>query len=463
MRKVTFLAVLMVLASCAPAPDAQVTKNRAAPAGPQDAVFAAPAFAAAGGAPSLPGPGGHGTAELAATFLDLTFQMESGRTLPGFSRFDGPITVALTGQVPPLAAGDLARVVARLQSEAGLDIRSAAPGEPASITIEFRPKAQLRRLAPTAACFVVPNVGSLAEFRAARGTRTVDWAAVTLRTRAAIFVPSDTSPQEVRDCLHEELAQAIGPLNDLYRLPDSVFNDDNFHAVLTPFDMLMLRATYAPELAPGMSRGEVAARIGGIFARLNPDGGGLGGVDLSATPKAWTQAIETALGSGTALPARRNAADRALALARAQGWQDGRLAFSHFAVARLYVGADRSRAVAEFSKAAALYARLPGGAVQIAHIDMQLAAIALASGRPDQAIGFADRSIPVVRATENAALLATLTLLKAEALDDLGQPQAATRLRLDSQDAARYGFGSEAVIRQRTREIAALGAQGSRG
>jgi len=34
------------------------------------------------------------------------------------------------------------------------------------------------------------------------------------------------SPQEVRDCLHEELAQALGPLNDLYRLPDSVFNDD---------------------------------------------------------------------------------------------------------------------------------------------------------------------------------------------------------------------------------------------
>jgi hypothetical protein len=64
----------------------------------------------------------------------------------------------------------------------------------------------------------------------------------------AVFIPSDVSPQEVRDCLHEEVAQALGPLNDLYRLPDSVFNDDNFHAVLTGFDMLILRTYYDAEL-----------------------------------------------------------------------------------------------------------------------------------------------------------------------------------------------------------------------
>ena len=52
----------------------------------------------------------------------------------------------------------------------------------------------------------------------------------------------------MRDCLHEELAQALGPLNDLYRLPNTVFNDDNFHSVLTGFDMTILRATYAPGL-----------------------------------------------------------------------------------------------------------------------------------------------------------------------------------------------------------------------
>jgi hypothetical protein len=82
----------------------------------------------------------------------------------------------------------------------------------------------------------------------------------------AVFMPADVAPQEVRDCLHEEVAQAIGPLNDLYRLPDSVFNDDNFHTVLTGFDMLILRATYAPELRSGMTRAEVAAALPGILA-----------------------------------------------------------------------------------------------------------------------------------------------------------------------------------------------------
>lgn len=46
-----------------------------------------------------------------------------------------------------------------------------------------------------------------------------------------MFIPNDTSAQEIRDCLNEELAQALGPLNDLYRLSDSVFNDDNMHTV----------------------------------------------------------------------------------------------------------------------------------------------------------------------------------------------------------------------------------------
>ena len=57
------------------------------------------------------------------------------------------------------------------------------------------------------------------------------------------------------------LSSATGPLNDLYHLPDSVFNDDNFHTVLTSFDMLILRAYYAPELQSGMNEAEAARRL----------------------------------------------------------------------------------------------------------------------------------------------------------------------------------------------------------
>jgi hypothetical protein len=386
---------------------------------------------------------------LTRDFMDLTFAMESGRGLQTFSRFEGPVTVALAGDVPGSAARDLGLLIGRLRSEAGIDI-SPATGA-ATITVEFTSRAELRRMAPTAACFVVPNVGSLAEYRRKRGSDSVDWAQVTRRERAAIFIPSDTSPQEIRDCLHEELAQALGPLNDLYRLPNSVFNDDNFHSVLTSFDMEVLRLTYAPGLQSGMSLEQVAAQLG------------TAPVASSGTPADWTRAIETALGRNGSLASRQAAAERALAIAKGAGWRDNRLAFSHFALGRLTTASDPARAQAAFASAAAIYAALLGGDLQLAHVDMQVAVMALAAGQPEQAAQLADRAIPVVQRHDNAALLATLMMIKAEALSALGNPQAAAALRIDSAPYARYGFGSESMVRTRMRDIAAVADRAAKG
>ena len=254
MRLTLVALALTALTACAP--PAQVSKND-----PRPGIGFGTASALSSGGPA---PGG---SSVTRDFMDLTFALESGQSLEIFTRFEGPITVALAGDVPASAPRDLDALVARLQSEAGLDI--ARTGGRATITVEFASRSDLRRLAPQAACFVVPNVGSLADYRRMRGSEAVDWARITRRDRAAIFIPADTSPQEIRDCLHEELAQALGPLNDLYRLSDSVFNDDNFHSVLTSHDMAILRMTYGPTLASGMSRDEVARRIGGSPRRWN--------------------------------------------------------------------------------------------------------------------------------------------------------------------------------------------------
>ncbi|MES2914843.1 MAG: DUF2927 domain-containing protein [Pseudomonadota bacterium] len=436
-----FAALCLVSACGAPA---QVTKSR--PPAEVGVGFGAP-----GGYPVAAAAGP--ASSLTRDFMDLTFAMESGRGLQTFSRFEGPVTVALAGDVPGTAARDLAVLIGRLRAEAGIDI-APAPGAAAgaaTITVEFASRSELRKLAPTAACFVVPNVGSLADYRRLRGRDAVDWALVTRRERAAVFIPTDTSPQEVRDCLHEELAQALGPLNDLYRLSDSVFNDDNFHSVLTGFDMAILRMTYGPGLVSGMSREEVAARLGTSAA-----------VD-SGQSADWSRAIETALGRSGSLAARKAAAERALLLAKAAGWQDSRLAFSHFAIGRLLAGSEPERAFDAFGRAAAIYAGLPGGELQLAHVDMQLAVMALAGGRAEEAARLADRAIPVVRAHENAALLATLMLIKAEALEALGNPSAAAALRMDSAPWARYGFGSDGMVRTRTRDIAAVADRGEKG
>jgi hypothetical protein len=387
---------------------------------------------------------------MARDFMDLTFAMESGKGLAVFSRFEGPVTVALAGDVPASASRDLSDLVARLRAEAGIDI-STTEG-PANITVEFSSRAALRRLAPSAACFVVPNVSTLADYRRLRGSAAVDWSRVTRRERAAIFIPTDTSPQEVRDCLHEELAQALGPLNDLYRLSDSVFNDDNFQSLLTSFDMQILRLTYAPQITSGMTAAEVGARLFGTTASAR-----------TGTPASWTREIEMALGRKGPLAPRQAAAERALKIALASGWTDSRTGFSWFAVGKLAAGSDPARALDAFDRAEAIYAGLPGGDVQRAHIDMQRAAMALAGGLPDEAARIAGDAIPKVRAQGNAALLATLMLIRAEALERLGDSAGAAALRLDSEPWARYGFGPESVVQARARDIAAVADRADNG
>lgn len=455
MRRLSMVA-LLALAACAPGNGAEVSKSRSA------AIIDIPALPAmkSFGAPRVLAPGGS-NAEIAADFLDLEFQMESGRALPMFTRFEGPITVALNGEVPASARADLTRLLRRFQTEAQLSVTQTAG--PAAITIEFIPRRKIKTTNPNVACFVVPRVSSWAEFRAARGTAKLDWATLTTRDRAAIFVPSDASPQEVRDCLHEELAQALGPLNDLYQLPDSVFNDDNFHTVLTGFDMLVLRMHYAPELQSGMNKTEVAHRLPTLLARLNPSGAWPGWPETSPTPRAWIDAMETALGPRNARAKRLDAAHQALGIAKAQGWTGSRLAFSHFAIGRLNLSTDGPAAVAAFTEAGRIYRSLHGGQIHAAHVDMQLAAYALSRGKADEALTLADRAIPVVTAGENAALLATLMLIKAEALDLLGRPDDARAVRLDSLGWARYGFGAESEVRDRMRDIAALPPVGLRG
>jgi hypothetical protein len=372
------------------------------------------------------------------------------------TRFEGPVTVRVTGSAPPSVQPDLDRLIARLRREAQIDIRRVSASQDASITIDMIPRRELQRAVPQAACFVVPRVDSWDGFRRNRRSAVTDWTTLTTRTRMAVFIPADVSPQEMRDCLHEEVAQALGPLNDLYSLTDSVFNDDNFHTVLTGFDMLVLRATYDPALRSGMTRDEVAARLPGILARINPRGAIRRTAARPVTPRAWIDAIEDALGARSNLNRRANAAKTAVNIARAGSWNDNRLAFSLFALGRLSLGREPELALSSFLQAGSIYGANPETQIHAAHIAMQLSAFALSSGQPDIAIEIVDAHLRAVAEAENAALLATLLLVKAESLRALGRGTEADAVRADSLGWARYGFGSDAEVRDRAAEIAAL-------
>ncbi len=449
MRCAAILSALLAVSACATVPTTTDVAERRATAEfdlPPMRTFAPPK------APHASRP----NREIAADILDLAFELESGRKLPVLTRFEGPITVRVTGRPPASLGPDLAKLIGRLRREAGIDITQVKRDEDASITIEVISRETLSRAVPQAACFVVPRVTSWREFKRSRRSNVLDWTTLQTRERMAIFLPGDVAPQEVRDCLHEELAQAIGPLNDLYRLPDSVFNDDNFHTVLTGFDMLVLRALYAPELRSGMTRAEVAEQLPAILTRINPRGRNRPSELAEDTGRAWINAIETALGPRTPPAKRRQAAREAVGIARDRNWDDNRLAFSLYALGRLSIGTEPELALAAFLQSGSIFQDSEETQLQAAHVAMQLAAFALSAGQAETALEIVDRHIPAVRRAENAALLATFLMVKAEALALDGKVEAAKEVRRESLGWARYGFGSERAVLTRAAEIAAL-------
>jgi hypothetical protein len=166
--------------------------------------------------------------------------------------------------------------------------------------------------------------------------------------------------------------------------------------------------------------------------------------------------METALGPKGTPDQRRSAARQALQIARSQGWADSRLGFSFFAVGRLGLADDADAAVGALADAARIYRTLPDAGIHVAHIDVQMAALALSAGQPADAIKLANRAMPAVTRSENAALLASLLMIKAEALEMTGNPVQAQALRLDSLGWARYGFGTEDEVRRHLTEFSVL-------
>ncbi|MEM9344811.1 MAG: DUF2927 domain-containing protein [Pseudomonadota bacterium] len=445
------LCAVLGLAACATVPVAPVERpvDRRAPSA--EALPPMKNF----GTPRIKRPT-RSNQSIAEDILDLTFQLESGRQLPVLTRFEGPITVRLQGAASGQTEADLDRLLRRLRNEAKIDISRVPTNTPANITVEVIPRRDLQRAVPQAACFVVPRMASWADFKRNRRSSLLDWTTLRERSQMAVFIPGDVSPQEVRDCLHEELAQAIGPLNDLYRLSDSVFNDDNFHTVLTGFDMLVLRALYSPELGSGMTRDQVAAALPGILSRLNPAGRKASNDPRDATPRRWINAFETAGGPRTTPSRRRASARDAVEIARASGWTDTRAAFSLYALGRLSIGTEPEAAMIAFLQSGSLYRQSEETDLQAAHVAMQLAAFALSAGQANVALEIVDQNIPPVALAENAALLSTLLMVKAEALELNGRMSEAASVRRESLGWARYGFGSDAEVRARMAEIAAL-------
>ncbi len=425
-RRLSALALTLGgLAACTPLTDDTITSIRFAPT-------------------IMPQGVARSNADLAADFLDLTFALESGEKLDRLLRYEAPIRIHVAS--PALAAyvSDIEALLARLRREAGVDIALTDTPAKAQIRIQAVPTAQLARVYPAAACFIVPGETDWTDFLRSRPDSLLRWSRQKTLEGAAIFLPTDTTPQDVRDCLHEEITQALGPANDLYRLPDTIWNDDNLHGIATPFDMLMLRLLYQPELKSGMTRAATAAALPALLARENPRGRDVPRSARHPESRAWASAIEAALSRDAPREDRATAARIAAQIAAEMRPVDHRLAVSLLTLGRLTLRQDPDEAARYFAEAYEISRRRLGPTdLRTAHAGVHVAAVALAAGKFGSTVALSERHAPAARSGQNAILLAGLMSLRAEALLGLGRTSAAREARLDSLRWARYGFGDD--------------------
>ncbi len=394
-------------------------------------------------------PSGGGVARantvIADEFISYLFETEGGVRIPRLLKYEGPIRVSLDSALGAYRS-DLQSVLAGMRQQSGIDI--ALTDGPANIRILRVPAAALRQIYPTAACVVVPGVSSFAEVQRRQFPR---WSRQSTLTKAVVLIPDTTPPYVVRACLNEEIAQALGPVNDLYRVSDTVYNDDNVFNTLTNYDHLILRLLYSPDLRNGMGQAAVRAQLPALLARYNPVGAQSNG-RATSSDKRWKALIETAMNGANPRPTRLNAAQRAVERARRLGGH--RLAHSLIIYGRLTLRNQPTLAAPAFQEAYQLnLSQLGPNNLRTALAAMHVAAVAIKAREYDAVITLTTPALATAKRFNDPVLRAGLQSLRALAFAQLGQKSAASVARVDSLAQARYAFGNNAT------QIAAAQAQ----
>lgn len=188
---------------------------------------------------------------LAADLTQIAFRSESRKIIAKPLRWRGPIRIATVGDGFAPYRRDLEDLVARLSAASphlDLAVDAANDAETAQIILREASRTDIMALNPTALCVFTPFRGDIGSYRARREENPVDWSNVEISKAVTIYIPDNAAPAEMRSCLAEEITQALGLRNDLFRLEDTIFNDDNAHSQPTATDLLMLRALYDPAM-----------------------------------------------------------------------------------------------------------------------------------------------------------------------------------------------------------------------
>lgn len=256
--RILCVASVALLAACAGRTEPYRTAER-----PQE-----PAYASAVPA----GDTAYSNESLAQLFVQLTHGLESGKSRPALQRFERPVRVGLLGDGVANYRAFTDQLLGEIATRSKIDI-STGPG-PHNLLVQFVPGEEFTPKT-NSQCIVIFGQPDWSTFlRAPQRYQLSALEKQTAQEDLSILIPDTALPHEIRECLIEEITQALGPGNDLFGLGLTIFNDDNAHTWPTALDYLMLRVLYDPRLKSGLDKRETRQRALTVLDEINPAGRG---------------------------------------------------------------------------------------------------------------------------------------------------------------------------------------------
>ncbi|MDH3668455.1 MAG: DUF2927 domain-containing protein [Paracoccaceae bacterium] len=346
----------------------------------------------------------------------MSHEVEGGARRPHLVRYEALVTVTPEGAIPGLEAF-LDGYLAQLRAEAGVPTSRGVGG---NLLIRFADGPRFARAVPGAACAIAAGDVTWQAFshdpEAASGGSI---SALERIDRMTIFVPDDALPYRVRNCLLEEIPQALGLSSDLFGLGMSSFNDDGAHIWPTKLDYLMLRLLYAPEIETGLDRRETRARANALLDRINPQGRNAPRLPRLRTSGLgeWSDSMAKVFSRRTSGRARIKSIDKALTLIQANAPGSAQHCHTLVTAGRVLSRPDPARAVAMLDQARTICETAHGPQdVRLARIGLEKACALLRLARYNEAISLAEATWPIFAAYRQDERLAALYTIEADAL-----------------------------------------------
>lgn len=380
---------------------------------------------------------------LADLFVRLTLESEWGAARKGLVRYEVPVVVGLEGRGASAHAPFLDSYLSYLRSRTGIDITRSAAG--VNLFVRVVPGRRFASVLPAASCVLVPGDRAWGDFEDDPARFGGDAMMALTRIEATtVFLPDSLSPADVRRCLVEEIAQALGPQNDLYGVGPSIFNDDFGHIWPTRLDLLVLRVLYSDALATGLGEGETRRRVRSELARANAAGRGAPDLPPPAFrgEREWRRHTAVAHDSRERASERLVAAALALELAEAAAPRTAWHCTSLTVLAQLLKRVEPDAARVRFAAAEALCARVHGADdPRIAQIRLAAAGLLLSQAEMLDALAMLEGQDRVLAGHGQDEALAAFYTLTARAYRGLGEETLAAGASVAARRWSDYAFG----------------------